>query len=169
MLLFLVIDFCLKRFHFCILLYMVFPSPTLQSKILQRKLVPSSAVGFLCAHTLSWSFFLYSIYSLEIRIDIIHCWGTSSCSLLLYLFTSLIIVWGASGSSDGKEPACMQCRRVGLNLWIGNIPWRREWQLTAVFLPGESHGQTSLAGYSPWGCKESDGTERLTLIMVILT
>ena len=31
--------------------------------------------------------------------------------------------------------------------------WRRKWQPTPVFLPGESHGQRSLAGYSPWGCK----------------
>ena len=47
--------------------------------------------------------------------------------------------------------------------WVGKIPWRREWQPTPVFLPGEFHGQRSLAGYSPWGCKESDMTERLTL------
>ena len=37
--------------------------------------------------------------------------------------------------------------------------WRRAWQPTPVFLPGESHGQRSLAGYSPWGCKESDMAE----------
>ena len=43
--------------------------------------------------------------------------------------------------------------------WVGKIPWRREWQPTPVFLPGEFHG---LAGYSPWGCKESDTTEQLT-------
>ena len=42
------------------------------------------------------------------------------------------------------------------------ILWRREWQSTAVFLPGEFHGQRILAGYSPWGHKESDTTERLT-------
>ena len=39
------------------------------------------------------------------------------------------------------------------------IPWRRTWKLTPIFWPGESHGQKSLAGYSPWGCKESDMTE----------
>ena len=39
--------------------------------------------------------------------------------------------------------------------------WRRKWQCTPVFLPGESHGQRSLAGYSPWGHQESDTTERL--------
>ena len=45
---------------------------------------------------------------------------------------------------------------------VGKIPWRREWQPTPVFLPREFLRQ-SLAGYSPWGCKESDRTERLTL------
>ena len=45
----------------------------------------------------------------------------------------------------------------------GRFPWRREWQPTPVFLPGESHGQRSLVGYSPWGCKDSDTTEGLTL------
>ena len=41
------------------------------------------------------------------------------------------------------------------------IPWRREWQPTPVFLSGESHGWRSLAGYGPWGQKESDTTEQL--------
>ena len=40
--------------------------------------------------------------------------------------------------------------------------WRRAWQPTPVFLPGESHGQRNLVGYSPWGCKESDTTEHLS-------
>ena len=39
---------------------------------------------------------------------------------------------------------------------VGKIPWRRKWQPAPVFLPGESHGLTSLVGYSRWGCKESD-------------
>ena len=42
------------------------------------------------------------------------------------------------------------------------IPWRRAWQPTPIFLPGESHGQRSLAGYSPWGHKESDTADGLT-------
>ena len=45
--------------------------------------------------------------------------------------------------------------------WVGLIPWRRAWQPTLVFLPGEYHGQRSLAGYSPWGCKESDDWREL--------
>ena len=57
---------------------------------------------------------------------------------------------------------CLQCRRCGFNPWVGKIPWRREWLLTPVFLPGEFHGQRSLVGYSPWGCKEADTTEGLT-------
>ena len=40
-------------------------------------------------------------------------------------------------------------------------PWRRKWLPTPVFLPGKSHGERSPAGYSPWGCRESDMTERL--------
>ena len=52
-------------------------------------------------------------------------------------------------------------QRLGFDPCVGKIPWRRKWQPTAVFLPGESHGWRSLAGYSPWGRKESDMTERL--------
>ena len=47
----------------------------------------------------------------------------------------------------------------GFNLWVRKIPWRRAWQPTSVFLPGESPGQWGLAGCSPWGRKESDMTE----------
>ena len=44
----------------------------------------------------------------------------------------------------------------------GSFSWRREWLPTAMFLPGEFHGQRSLEGYSPWGLKELDKTEQLT-------
>ena len=59
------------------------------------------------------------------------------------------------GGTRGKEPVC-QCRRhkrYGFNPWVRKTPWRRKWQLTPVFLPGKSHGQKSLVGYSPWGCR----------------
>ena len=46
--------------------------------------------------------------------------------------------------------------------WVGKIPWRMEGLPTLVFLPGEFHGQRSLAGYNPWGGLESDMTEQLT-------
>ena len=47
----------------------------------------------------------------------------------------------------------------GFDTLVGKIPWRRQWQHTPVFLPGKSHEQRSLVGYSPRGCKESDSTE----------
>ena len=49
------------------------------------------------------------------------------------------------------------------NPWVGKFPWRREWLPTSVFFSGEFHRQGSQAGYSPWGRKESDTTEWLTL------
>ena len=66
----------------------------------------------------------------------------------------------ASWWLSGKESACHR-RRLGFNLWVGKIPWRRKWQPSSVILPGKSHGQRNLAGYSPRGCKESDTTEQL--------
>ena len=59
-----------------------------------------------------------------------------------------------------KNPPAMQ-ETPGFNPWIGKTPWRRAWQPTPVFLPEESQGQRSLAGYSPWGCKALDTTEWL--------
>ena len=69
--------------------------------------------------------------------------------------------WGfPSGSNSTKIH--LQWGRPGFNPRVGKILWRREWQPTSVFLPGESHGQRSLAGYSPQGHKESDMTEQLS-------
>ena len=48
---------------------------------------------------------------------------------------------------------------AGLIPGLGRSPWRRKWQPTPIFLPGESHGKRSLVGYGPWGCKESEMTE----------
>ena len=48
---------------------------------------------------------------------------------------------------------CRRHKRCGFDPWVGKIPWRRKWQPTPVFLPGESHGQRSVVGYSPWGCR----------------
>ena len=63
---------------------------------------------------------------------------------------------------------CLQCRRPGFDPWVGKIPWRRKWQSIPGLLPGKSHGQRSLVGYSPWGRKESDTTERLQFTSNIL-
>ena len=73
-------------------------------------------------------------------------------------------VWGDWSSVHGfvvKNLPALQ------EIWVWSLgqenSWRMEWQPTPVFLSGESHGQRSLVGYSPYGRKESDTTERLTL------
>ena len=60
------------------------------------------------------------------------------------------------------ERICLQCRKPRFDPWVGKIPWRRKWQSTPGFLPGKSHGQRGLVGYSPWSHKESETTEELT-------
>ena len=61
---------------------------------------------------------------------------------------------------SGGEGTC-QRGRCEFSPWVGKMPWRREWQPTPVFLPGESHEQRSLAGYSPGGHKELNTTYQL--------
>ena len=89
----------------------------------------------------------------------------SSClyfSGMSFFFSWSILDLDFPGGSEYKESAC-QCKRRGFDPWVQKIPWRRVWQPTPVFLPGEFHGKSSLAGYSPWGHRESDTTEWLTL------
>ena len=71
---------------------------------------------------------------------------------------------GQTGASQVAQvvknlPANAGDMRHGFDPWVGKIPRRRAWQPTPVFLPGESCGQRSLVGYSPWGRKELDTTE----------
>ena len=63
------------------------------------------------------------------------------------------IYMGFPAGASGKELTCQRrrCRRRRFNPWVRKIPWRRAWQPTPVFLPGESHGQRGLVGYSPRG------------------
>ena len=65
--------------------------------------------------------------------------------------------WASPEAQLVKNPP-VQCRRPGFNPWVGNISWKRERLPTPVFWPREFHGL-----YSPWGCKESDMTEPLSL------
>ena len=94
----------------------------------------------------------------------------------LYLNETGIFIYGVKygsnlgfpGGTSGKEPACQcrTCKRRRFDSWVGKIARRRAWQSTPIFLPGESHGQRSLVGYSPRGHKESDMTEWLTLSLL---
>ena len=75
------------------------------------------------------------------------------------------VVFGFPRGDIGKESIsqCRRHKRCRSDPWVWKIPWRRKWQSTPVFLPGESHGQRSLASYSPWGCKGLDMTEHVSL------
>ena len=75
---------------------------------------------------------------------------------------NLGILRGFPGGLDSKESAC-NVVRPGFDPWVRKISWRREWQPNPVFLPEKSHRQRSLAGCSPWGCKELDMTEHRAL------
>ena len=99
-----------------------------------------------------------------------------SCSIAQGAQLSALTAWrGGVGSgresihthkrcmyANGKEPACQGRRhkRHRFDPWVRKIPWRGKWQPTPVLLPGKSHGQRRLAGYSPWGRKEWDTTEQ---------
>ena len=82
----------------------------------------------------------------------------------MYTCGGFILIFGKTNTickvqkKKKKESAC-QCRKCRFNPWVGKSPWRRKWETTLVFLPRKSHGKRSLAGYSPWGRKESNMTE----------
>ena len=75
--------------------------------------------------------------------------GVAKSRTRLSDFTFTFNFWWLSG----KESACQfwRHRRRVFDPWVGKIPWKRKWKPTPVFLPGESHGQRSLAGYNPRG------------------
>ena len=60
-----------------------------------------------------------------------------------------------------RQSVCLQGGRPRFDPWVGKISWSRKWQPTPVLLPGTFYGRRSLVGYSPWGRKELDTTERL--------
>ena len=85
--------------------------------------------------------------------SLVRCSGFRLLMGLLWanFLPSLSCLWGFPGGTSGKE-STYQYRWYSFNPWVQQMPWRRKWQPTPVFLPGESHGQGSLVGYSPWGC-----------------
>ena len=88
-------------------------------------------------------------------------------------FAGLALVWGKSDAWGTKFKDALALRvaqtvkrlPIMRDTWVQSLVrkifWRRKWQPTPIFLPGKSHGQRSLVGYSPWGCKESDVIKRL--------
>ena len=119
-------------------------------------------VYFCFANRFICTIFLDSIYIHEYRIFVflISFCVTNSRPIhiiindtISFLFCGWVILHvGLPWWLSGKDPAC-RCRRHEFDLWFWKIAWRRKWQPTLVFLLGKSHGQRSLAGYSPWSCK----------------
>ena len=99
-----------------------------------------------------------------------HIWLLLSFSCVCYKeylknIVQLQYPLGFPGGSSGEESVCQNKsgRRRRFDPWVGKSPWRKKWQPTPVFFPEKSHGQRSLAAYSPWGHKELDTTEWLSM------
>ena len=105
---------------------------------------------------------LLNVFTLGVRIGARGIfWVGTKMTYFYYLYIHSL---GFPGGASDRRPAC-QCRRHkrhGFNPWLRKIPWRRSWQPTPVFFPGEFQGQRSLESYSPWDHKEWDMTEQLT-------
>ena len=116
------------------------------------------AFNYMCLYIFKYIFNIFYIPHIYLYTLYIHT---------LHTHTHTRTCMRSPGGSDSKESIC---NSGDLSLiQVGKIPWRRKWQPTPVFLPGESHGQRSLVCYSPWGRKESDMTEWLILTLYMHT
>ena len=115
------------------------------------------------------SFPLHTQPLLPVSRSLLPCWGLAAVAGLCLSFGSVLRCF--PGGTSGKELSCQywRCKSCRFNPWVGKIPWRRAWQPTPVLLPGKSHGQRSLEGYSPCGCKESDMTEATSCMDLLLS
>ena len=125
--------------------------PHLYPSHLLEVITPAMTVPFFLLYQTLNKNYLKSLVSLTLKTKI-------NISLTLHHLLGFL------GGASGEEPACQHKRheRRGLDAWVGKIPWRRAWQPTSVFLPGESLGQRILVGYSPWSHRELDKTEWLS-------
>ena len=102
----------------------------------------SRSLKAICLFYCEWCpspFFFFSL-------SLIFLW---SCWFFPYWFVE---TKANAGGTSGKESACQwrRSKRCSFDPWAGKIPWRRKWQSTPVFLPGESHGRRGLVGNSQW-------------------
>ena len=130
-----------------------------------------------------------SLSRVQLFVDPMNC--SLPGSSVHGIFQARVLEWGAISYSRGSsrpgsptlqadalpsEPPgkpqwkriCLQCRSHRFDLCIRKIPWRRTWHPTLVFLPGKSYGQGNLAGYSPQSHKESDTTESIYYLEILL-
>ena len=107
-------------------------------------------------------------------INFIEClinvhWGYSGLFYYIYWYEACTFLKPSLSTSDFIRTSLVAQMvkhlptkwRPRFDPWVRKIFWRRKWQPTPVLLPRKSHGQRSLVGYSPWGCRESDMTEQL--------
>ena len=108
----------------------------------------------LCTYTqLATSFYQFNL----LEIIFMHTKSTEkSTYVLIYIYVSY-----TSSPMAQTVKNLPEMQETQVHPWVGKIPWKRKWQPTRVFLPGESHGRRSLVGCSPQGPKEWDSTERL--------
>ena len=119
---------------------------------------------FTCSCQPSWPFKQLFLKLSSYFLLSLPWWILSLSHSFTHFYVWLSNTYLHSTKAESKLVAssgCLQCGRPEFDPWVGKIPWRRKWQLTPGFLPGESHGQRSLVGYSPRSHKESDTTERL--------
>lgn len=115
-----------------------------------------------------WAAFVNNLLAMQVKRTL-HYWSLSQYWIKSYSFFNLdfmssaysnspywshsqiMVLQGFSGDAHGKEPLCQHRRhkRCVFDIWVRKIPRRRTWQLTPVFLPGESHKQRNLGGYIP--------------------
>ena len=128
----------------------------------------ASVSKYFCKGPDSECFRLWGPYSLDYILSTVLSWHENShrqfINQWVWLCSNLNVLVDTKGfpsGSMGKEFACNAGETEGTVLipGLGRSPGRRAWQPTPVFLPGESHGQRSLAGYSPWGHKELNTTK----------
>ena len=140
-------------------LHYIYHSPSDRQKYLWIHIYVYSTI---CIYLLTTPSLAKTIDSIRIEVSsaIVLAFRTMSCTqyainnYLLNKWTNICCfptLYSPCGS-DSTESTCW-CRRPGFDLWAGKIPWRRAWQPTPVFLPGESHGQRSLVGYGPGSCR----------------
>ena len=120
---------------------------------------------YICIYEYMYSFFLYSsIIGCYKIVKMVPC--VIQQIIVGYPFYTQQCVYfnlGFTGNVSGKDPAyqCRNLKKHGFSPWVRKIPQRKAWQPTPVFLPGESHGQRSLVGYSPQHHKELDTTKAI--------
>ena len=103
---------------------------------------------------------------LTMKQHVCACMHAQLLPLCLNIYIYRLSLWAFLVDQLVSNPPAMW--ETWVQSWVGKIPWRRAWQPTPAFLPGESHGQRSLAGYNLWDCTESDMSERLSTIKLRL-